>query len=82
MDNREKTKIVVRLLTEAGAGYIAKELIKNNVTSPTRLDKKIVYALAVMALAGLVAERAGSYMSRTVDELFDAYHKVMKELNK
>lgn len=82
MDNREKTKIVVRLLTEAGAGYIAKEIIKNNVTSPTRIDKKITYALAIVALGGLIAERAGSYLSRTVDELFDAYDKIMKELRK
>ncbi|HVH54213.1 MAG TPA: hypothetical protein VNA32_08805, partial [Actinomycetota bacterium] len=80
MDNREKTKIVVRLLTEAGAGYIAKELIKNNVSTPTRLDKRIMVVLGAAALAGLIAERAGRYMSKTVDELFDAYDKLKKEL--
>lgn len=82
MDNREKTKIIARLITEAGAGYIAKELIKNHTATPTRIDKKIAYALAVVALAGLVAERAGGYISRTIDELFDAYDKIVKELKK
>jgi hypothetical protein len=81
-DPRETTKLIVRLATEAGAAYIVKEFIKGNVPAPTRIDKKITYVLGVCALVGFVVGKAGSYMDRTVDELFDAYAKIQKELNK
>lgn len=80
--DRDRVKFIVRLFTEAGAGYIAKELIKGNVTSPTRIDKKIAYLLGAFALAGYVANKAGRYTDVLIDEIYDAYAKVMKELQK
>jgi len=82
MDNREATKLVVRCLTEVGAGYIVKELIKGNATTPRRIDKKIAYVLGAFAIAGFIASKAGNYVDRTIDDIFDAYDKVVKELKK
>jgi hypothetical protein len=82
MDKREVTKLVARFITEAGAAYIVKEFIKGNVTAPTRIDKKIAYLLATFALVGVVAGKAGYYVDRTIDEVFDAYDKIQKELTK
>lgn len=82
MNPRETTKLIVRLATEAGAAYIVKEFLKGNVPAPTRIDKKITYVLGMCALVGVVVAKAGHYMDRTVDELFDAYEKIQKELNK
>jgi hypothetical protein len=82
MDKREATKLVARFITEAGAAYIVKEFIKGTAPVPTRIDKKIAFVLASFALVGVVAGKAGYYVDRTIDEIFDAYDKIQKELNK
>jgi hypothetical protein len=80
MDSRELTKKILRLTAEYGTGVLVYGLLKENSAPPNKLHQKIAVAVAMFALVGIAVDYSSKYTGEFVDQIFDAYEKLKKDL--
>lgn len=64
----DTVKKTLNVCAKFGAGTIAFSAVSNNVVTTTPVHKAMVY-VATIALAGKLAQTAGSYMDEIVDDV-------------
>jgi hypothetical protein len=70
-------KKIVKWCVGMSAGYVAGEVIANNI-HPEKPRHKVEAIVGGAVISGIVAEKAEEYTDRTVDEIVNGYRAVKK----
>jgi uncharacterized membrane protein len=76
MNKRKLSKQAVAIITEYGAAIVIAQIIKENVTAPKRIDKRVAVALATFAIGGIVVAAASKYIQGFIDDIYDSYDRI------
>jgi len=69
---RKITKTVVRSIVGISASYVVASALNANI-NPTKTLHKVEAKIGGMVIGGMVADRAGEWSDKMIDELFDLF---------
>lgn len=80
MDKLEVAAKVSAMIFGAGAGFVAKNVLANNLDEPENLKQKVQIVAGTLVIGGMVGKQAKLYTTETIAHGIEQYNEFKTKL--